>query len=150
MDLSKILAISGKPGLYRLVSRTKTGAIVESLVDGRRMPVFQSDKISSLNEISMFTISDDYPLRKVFSNIFVKENHQPIADEVKNASKADLFAYFGQVLPDMDTERVHASDIKKAINWYNLLLSKDLVDDKADEEPSDENAEGNDQNENKE
>lgn len=150
MDLSKILAISGKPGLYRLVSRTKTGAIVESLVDGRRMPVFQSDKISSLNEISMFTISDDYPLRKVFSNIFVKENHQPIADEVKNASKADLFAYFGQVLPDMDTERVHASDIKKAINWYNLLLSKDLVDDKADEEPADENAEGNDQNENKE
>ena len=150
MDLSKILAISGKPGLYRLVSRTKTGAIVESLVDGRRMPVFQSDKISSLNEISMFTISDDYPLRKVFSNIFVKENHQPIADEVKNASKADLFAYFGQVLPDMDAERVHASDIKKAINWYNLLLSKDLVDDKADEEPADENAEGNDQNENKE
>ncbi len=150
MDLSKILAISGKPGLYRLISRTKTGAIVESLVDGKRMPVFQSDKISSLNEISMFTMSDDYPLRKVFSNMFVKENHQPISDEVKNASKADLFAYFGQVLPDMDTERVHASDMKKAISWYNLLLSKDLVDDKADDEPADENAETNNQNENKE
>lgn len=149
MDLSKILAISGKPGLYKLISRTKNGAIVESLIDGKRMPVFQSDKISSLNEISMFTTSDDYPLRKVFSNMYVKENHQPVADTVKNAPKEALFTYFGQMLPDIDTERVHASDIKKAINWYNLLLSKDLVDDKADEE-TEENAENTDQSESKE
>ncbi len=132
MDLSKILTISGKPGLYALISRTKTGAVVESLIDGKRMPVFQSDKISSLNEISMFTTDEDYPLCKVFSNIYIKENHQPISDDVKNAPKAGLFAYFGEVLPNIDTDRVHASDIKKAINWYNLLLSKDMIDDKAD------------------
>ena len=149
MDLSKILAISGKPGLYKLISRTKNGAIVESLIDGKRMPVFQSDKISSLNEISMFTYDEDYPLRKVFSNMYVKENHQPVADTVKNASKEALFTYFGEMLPDIDTERVHASDIKKTINWYNLLLSKDLVDDKADEEPE-ENTENTDQTESKE
>ena len=141
MYLSKILAISGKPGLYKLVSRTKTGAIVESLIDGKRQPVFQSDRISSLNEISMFTTDEDYPLRKVFANIYVKENHQPVADDVKNASKDALFAYFGEVLPNIDTERVHASDVKKAIAWYNLLLSKDLVDEKADEEPAEEAAE---------
>ena len=146
MDLSKILAISGKPGLYKLVSRTKTGAIVESLTDGRRQPVFQSDKISSLNEISMFTTNEDYPLKKVFANIFIKENHQPVSDEVKNSSKEALFTYFGEVLPDIDTERVHASDIKKAISWYNLLLSKDLVDDKADEEPAEEAADEKSEN----
>ena len=141
MDLSKILAISGKPGLYKLVSRTKTGAIVESLIDGKRMPVFQSDRISSLNEISMFTTTEDYSLRKVFSNIYAKENHQPVADEVKNASKDGLIAYFGEVLPNIDTERVHISDIKKAISWYNLLLSKDMVDDQADEDPEEEKTE---------
>lgn len=138
MDLSKILAISGKPGLYKLVSRTKNGAVVESLIDGKRMPVFQSDKISSLNEISMFTYDEDYPLRKVFSNMYVKENHQPVDDSIKNSSKEALFAYFGEVLPNIDTERVHASDIKKAISWYNLLLSKDMIDEKADEEPAEE------------
>ena len=146
MDLSKILTISGKPGLYKLVSRTKSGAIVESLIDGKRMPVFQSDRISSLNEISMFTTEDDYPLRKVFANMFVKENHQPVSDEVCNASKEKLFDYFGEVLPNIDTERVHASDIKKALKWYNLLLSKDLVDEKADEEPAEEVAEENTEN----
>ncbi|MBR4199199.1 MAG: DUF5606 domain-containing protein [Bacteroidales bacterium] len=138
MDLSKILAISGKPGLFQLVTRTKNGAIVESLIDGKRMPVFQSDKISSLNEISMFTYDEDYPLRKVFSNMYVKENHQPVDDSIKNSSKDALFAYFGEVLPNIDTERVHTSDIKKAISWYNLLLSKDMIDDKADEEPAEE------------
>ena len=150
MDLSKILAISGKPGLFQLISRTKNGAIVESLTDGKRMPVFQSDRISSLNEISMFTTDEDYPLRKVFANMYVKENHQPVADNVKNAAKEALFDYFGEVLPNIDTERVHASDIKKAISWYNLLLSKDMVDEKGDEEPAEESSEGQENTENKE
>lgn len=145
MDLSKILAISGKPGLYKLVSRTKTGAIVESLTDGRRQPVFQSDRISSLNEISMFTTDEDYPLRKVFANMYVKENHQPVADSIKNSSKDALFAYFGEALPNIDTERVHLSDVKKAIAWYNLLLSKDLIDEKADEEPTEDTAENSEE-----
>ena len=99
MDLSKILAISGKPGLFQLVTRTKNGAIVESLIDGKRMPVFQSDKISSLNEISMFTYDEDYPLRKVFSNMYVKENHQPVDDSIKNSSKDALFAYLAKCCP---------------------------------------------------
>lgn len=139
MDLSKILTISGKPGLFQLISQTKTGAIVESLLDGKRMPVFQTDRISSLNEICMFTTGDDYALREVFRNMYVKENQQPISDEKKSLPKDKLFAYFNDFLPDVDTERVHVSDMKKAISWYNLLLSKGLVDDKTEEEkPSEE------------
>lgn len=138
MDLSKILTISGKPGLFQLISQTKTGAIVESLLDGRRLPVFQTDRISSLNEICMFTTGDDYALREVFRNMYVKENQQPVGDDKKALPKDKLFAYFNDFLPDIDTERVHVSDIKKAISWYNLLLSKGLVDDKLEEKTSEE------------
>lgn len=138
MDLSKILTISGKPGLFQLISQTKTGAIVESLLDGRRLPVFQTDRISSLNEICMFTTGDDYALREVFRNMYIKGDQQPVGDDKKALPKDKLFAYFNDFLPDIDTERVHVSDIKKAISWYNLLLSKGLVDDKLEEKTSEE------------
>ena len=128
MDLSKILAISGKPGLYELVSQTKGGAIVESLIDHKRTPVFQHDRISSLNEISMYTIDDDKPLRDILRYMFRKEEGKAVAMDIKKASNSEVFDYFGQVVPNYDTERVHASDVKKLLAWYNLLVSAGKVD----------------------
>lgn len=128
MDLSKILVVSGKPGLYELVSQTKGGAIIESLVDKKRIPVFQHDRISSLNEISMFTIDDDKPLREILQDMFRKEDGKQVNIDIKKASGAEMFTYFAQVLPNYDTERVHASDVKKLVSWYNILVSAGKVD----------------------
>lgn len=138
MDLSKILVIAGKPDLYELVSQTKTGAIVESLADKKRCPVFKTDKISSLNEISIFTTEKEKPLREVFQAIFRKEEEKKIAFEIRKASNKELFAYFKEVLPTYDTERVYASDIKKILLWYNLLNDAGRIDL---EEPEPENGE---------
>ena len=132
MDLSNILAIAGKPGLFKLVSQTKAGAVVESLLDGKRTPAFKNDKISSLSEICMFTTNEDYPLSEVFRNIYNKENKGEVSIDFKKVSTRELYAYFSEVLPDMDEERVYPSDVKKALSWYNLLLSKDLVDGEQD------------------
>lgn len=128
MDLSKILVVSGKPDIYELVSQTKSGAIVESLADKRRCPVFKSDRISSLSEISIFTTDEEKPLLEVFQNIFRKEEGKSIAFDIKKTSNADLFAYFKEVLPNYDTEHVHASDVKKVLLWYNLLNNAGKVD----------------------
>lgn len=128
MDLSKILVISGKPDIYELVSQTKNGAIVESLSDKKRCPVFKTDKISSLNEISIFTTEEEKPLREVFQSIYRKEEGKNIAFEIKKAPSKDLFAYFKEVLPNYDTERVYASDVKKVFLWYNLLNNVGKID----------------------
>lgn len=134
MDLSKILVISGKPGLFELVSQTKGGAIVESLIDHKRCPVFHNDRISSLNEISIFTDDDDKPLREILQDIFRKENEQAVAFDPKKASNDEVFKYFGEVLPNYDHDRVHASDVKKILSWYNLLISAGKIDLKESEE----------------
>lgn len=128
MDLSKILVVSGKPDIYELVSQTKTGAIVESIADKKRCPVFKTDRISSLNEISIFTTDKEKPLFEVLQNIYRKEDGKNIAFDIKKTPNADLFAYFKEVLPDYDTERVYASDIKKVLLWYNLLNTAGKVD----------------------
>ncbi|MCR4811171.1 MAG: DUF5606 domain-containing protein [Bacteroidales bacterium] len=141
MDLSKILVISGKPDLYELVSQTKTGAIVESLVDKKRCPVFKTDKISSLNEISMFTDEDDKPLREVLQAIYQKEEGKNLTFDIKKASGKELFAYFAEVLPNYDRDRVYASDVKKLLLWYNLLNNVGKIDLKEPEEPKEEKAE---------
>ena len=142
MDLSNILAIAGKPGLFKLVSQTKTGAVVESLLDGKRTPAFKNDKISSLSEICMFTNDEDYPLSEVFRNIYNKENKGQVSIDYKKVSSRDLYAYFSEVLPNMDEERVYPSDVKKALSWYNLLLSKDLIDGEMDKMLAERNGEG--------
>ncbi len=141
MDLSNILAIAGKPGLFKLVSQTKTGAIVESLLDGKRTPAFRNDKISSVSEICMFTNNEDYPLSEVFRNIYNKENKGQISIDFKKVSTKDLYAYFSEVLPDIDEDRVYPSDVKKALSWYNLLLSKDLIDGEMDKRLAERNNE---------
>ena len=138
MDLSKILAISGKPGLYKVVSQSKTGLIVESLIDGKRIPLFASHQSSALEDISMFTYGEDVPLKEVFWRIHEKENGKPSIDPKSPADK--LKEYFETILPDYDKERVYPSDIKKLLNWYNLLLDKGLITQPEAEEGSEEEA----------
>ncbi len=138
MDLSKILVVSGKPDIYELISQTKSGAIVESLADKKRCPVFKTDRISSLNEISIFTTEKEKPLAEVMQDIFRKEDGKKLTFEIRKAPNADLFAYFKEVLPNYDTEHVHASDVKKVLLWYNLLVDAGKIDL---EEPETENKE---------
>ena len=136
MDLNAVLAISGKPGLYKLVSRRKSGALVESLIDKRRIPAFSNERISSLKDISIFTEDKDIPLIKVFQSIYKVENGGKCLDS--KSSEKDLKNYMAKVLPDYDKERVHISDMKKLFSWYNILLDNNMIDDKETEVKSDE------------
>lgn len=125
MDLKDILAISGKPGLYKMIGQTKTGAVVESLIDGKRFTAFAHERISSLEEISIYTTDEDMPLKDVFKK--VSENQEGKAAIDHKASGNELKAFFLEAIPDYDEERVYTSDIKKVIRWYNLLHEKDLL-----------------------
>lgn len=129
--LKKILSISGKPGLFKLVSQAKGMIIVESLLNGRRMPAYAHDKVSSLADISIYTDGEDVPLRDVFASIKEKENGKQVQVKADNDSYKE---YMASVLPDYDKERVYVSDIKRVINWYNLLVEKGLDDFKEEEE----------------
>lgn len=126
--LKNILAITGKPGLYKLVSRGNNMLIVESLLDGKRMPTYARDKIVALSDVSMFTNADDVALSEVLTNAGKKENLKPVALDVKKASNAELQAWFDQVLPDWDRDRVYPSDIRKLIQWYNILINAGITD----------------------
>lgn len=123
MDLSNILAISGKPDLNELVSRTKNGAIVCNLVSGIKFPVFSSNSISQLSEIRMFTTEDEKPLEEIFQNAYTILEGKPTSFDPKKADSKELFDLLGKVLPNYDSERVHASDAKKLFSWYNVLLN---------------------------
>lgn len=140
MNLSKIYAVPGKSGLFYMVSHGKASGIVESLEDKKRFPVFTSDKISSLEEIAVYTEEEEVPLKKVMQNIFRKEEGKPCIDH-KSETKA-LQAYFAEILPTYDRVRVYQSDIKKILYWYNLLIKNNLVDleEDTDQTPADENA----------
>ncbi|MCK9163901.1 MAG: DUF5606 domain-containing protein [Bacteroidales bacterium] len=126
MDLSKILSISGKPGLFKLVSQTKTGALVESLIDGKRNQAFAKDKISSLEDISIFTTDEDVPLSKVFQEIFKKEDGKECINP--KSDNKQLISYMKEILPNVDQDRVYSSDMKKLFTWYNILIAKELID----------------------
>ncbi|MBD3582631.1 DUF5606 family protein [Flavobacterium selenitireducens] len=125
MNVDKILAISGKPGLFELKLQTRTGFVAESLLDGKKVTVGLRSNVSLLSEISMYTESGEKPLVEVLRAIAVKENEgaAPSAKE----DNATLLSYFGQVVPDFDKDRVYVSDIKKVFNWYNILQAKGLV-----------------------
>lgn len=132
-----ILAIAGRPGLYKLVSRGKNNLIVESLdVQHRRQPAFASDRITSLADIAMFTETDDVPLMNVLDNLKTLENGQKAGIDFKKASGDELREYFGKVLPDFDRERVHVSDIKKLLQWYNILIENGITDFKEEMKPT--------------
>jgi hypothetical protein len=125
MKLDKVLAISGKPGLFALVIQTRSGFVAESLLDGKRITVGLRSNVSLLSEISMYTYSDEKPLAEIMRTIAIKENEGPAISHKEDNAK--LIAYFKEILPDYDEDRVYASDIKKVINWYNILQSKGLV-----------------------
>lgn len=131
MDLSGIISISGMPGLYKVVAQSKTGLIVESLIDKKRIPAYSTYKISALEDISVFTTGEDMPLSEVFQKIYDKEKGGAAIDH--KAADADLKKYFGEAMPDYDQERVYISDIRKMINWYNLLHKNDLLKQKKEE-----------------
>ncbi len=137
MDLSKILAISGKPGLYKTLSQSKNGFIVESIQDGKRFTAFAHERISTLEEISIYTETDDIPLKKVFKAIYDKQAGQPITNE--QTDQKELKSFFESVVPNYDKERVYVSDIKKVVNWFNILLEHKLLDF-TEEEVKDEKA----------
>jgi hypothetical protein len=132
MDLSKILAISGKPGLYKTLSQSKNGFIVESIQDGKRFTAFTHERISTLEEISIYTETDDIPLKKVFKAIFEKQNGQPMSSQ--QSDQKELKSFFELVVPNYDKERVYVSDIKKVVNWFNILLEHNLLDFTEEEE----------------
>jgi hypothetical protein len=135
MNLEKVLSITGKPGLYALKLQTRSGFVAESLADGKKITVGMRSNVSLLSEISMYTHSEEKPLAEVMRNIAKKENNGPALSHKEDNDK--LIAYFKEVLPDYDEDRVYPSDIKKVLNWYNVLQSKGLV---SSEEPTKEKA----------
>lgn len=143
MDLTEILAISGKPGLYKMLSQTKTGMLVESMDDQKRFPVFAHEKISSLEEISIFTETEDIPLKEIFKKIHdlleggKALSHKSTPDELKD--------FFDDAVPDYDKERVYVSDIKKVIQWYNILHEKNMLEFSEEEETGGEGDEKTDE-----
>ena len=132
-----ILAISGKPGLYKLVTRGKNNLIVEALdATHRRMPAFATDRITSLADIAMFTETDDIPLMDVLENHKTVAEGKKAAVDPKKASTKELQDYFTKVLPEWDRDRVHVSDIKKLISWYNILIEAGITDFKEEMQPT--------------
>lgn len=136
MNLEKILSISGKPGLFALKVQTRSGFLAESLVDGKKISVSLKVNVSLLSEISIYTINEEKPLTEVMRSIAIKENEGPAISHKED--NATLIAYFSEILPEYDSDRVYPSDIKKVLNWYNLLQSKGMV---SKEEPKIDNAE---------
>ncbi len=124
-----ILAISGKPGLYKLVSRGKNSLIVEALDGtGKRMPAFGTDRITSLADIAMFTETEDVPLMKILAALRDLEKGKASSLNYKKASPDELHEYFTKVLPEWDRDRVHNSDIKKLLQWYDILVQAGITD----------------------
>ena len=126
--METILSIAGKPGLYKLVSRGKMNLIVEALDEThKRQPVFATDRVTSLGDIAMYTDADDIPLWQVLENVGKKENSKESSVNYKKASSKELRAYFTEVLPSWDQDRVHDSDIKKLLQWYNILVKAGIT-----------------------
>jgi hypothetical protein len=127
MTLDKVLAIGGKPGLYKLITQTRGGFVAESLIDNKRISVSVQQNVSVLSEIAIYTLTQEIPLREVLSKIKEKENGKTTSVKPKD-SKDKLEEYFFDVLPDYDEDRVYPSDIKKVLQWYNLLQQNNLLD----------------------
>jgi hypothetical protein len=126
MNLEEILSISGKKGLYKLVSKSKNSVVVESLLDGSRMPVFASTKAGSLDNIYVFTDNEDMPLKDVFKRIYEKENGGKTID-VSTARPTEIEACMAEIIPEYDPNKVHISDMKKIFFWYNQLLEHNML-----------------------
>jgi len=124
-----ILSIAGKPGLYKLVSRGKMNLIVEAVDDThRRMPAFAADRVTSLADIAIYTDSEDVPLMKILAGIRDKEEGKEVSVDFRKCSSKELRDYFAEIQPDFDRDRVHDSDIKKVLSWYNILIKNGITD----------------------
>lgn len=130
--LKEILSISGKPGLQKLVSNSSNAIIVESLIDGKRFPAYSNSKIIALEDISIYTETEDLPLKEVFKRIYTKEEGKQILSHKEANEK--IIAYFNEIVPEYDKDRVYTSDMKKIIQWYNLLTEKGLLNFTEEEE----------------
>ena len=132
--LKKILSVSGKPGLYQMVSQGKNMLIIESLTDKKRIPAYAGDKVISLGDIAIYTNEKEVPLYEVLSSVKQKENGQKVSIELSKASPDELRAYLAELLPDFDRERVYPTDIKRLLTWYNLLLEAGITEYEPQEE----------------
>ena len=127
--LKTILSVSGKPGLYKLVSQGKSMLIVEALTDGRRLPVYAREKIISLGDIAIYTDGDEVPLYEVLNSVKAKEEGKAVSSiDAARATPDELRAYMAEVLPNFDRDRVYPTDIKRLLSWYNLLISAGITD----------------------
>ena len=125
MDLRTVLSVSGKPGLFKLIAHQKNGVVVESLLDGKRTAISANANVSSLGDIAIYTYEEEVPLRDVFKTMAeVTEGKEALSHK---SSKDQLEDFFGEVLPKFDQERVYASDIKKVVQWFNILVKNDLL-----------------------
>lgn len=125
MNIESIISITGKPGLFKVISQIKNGLIVESLEDGKRMPVHGSDKVSALSDISIYTYDSDIPLSIIYDKIYKKTAGKAAVDH--KASPDELRSFLKEIVEDFDQERVYHSDLKKLFQWFNLLLEKGLL-----------------------
>lgn len=123
--LSGVISISGKPGLYKVITQTKNGLIVESVVDGRRIPVYPSDQVSSVEDISVYTQEDDVPLTEIFEKMYEATGGKESIDH--KSAPEELRSTFAGIVPDYDEERVYNSDLKKLFQWFNILVRADLL-----------------------
>ena len=126
MEFKEILAISGQPGLFRYVAQSRNGFIVESLLDGKRMNASSSSRISALSEISMYTEGEDMPLAEIYTKMYAYTEGKQGPSTKEGIAR--LKEFFGVVVPDFDRERVHDSDIKKAISWFNMLVEAGMTE----------------------
>lgn len=138
MDLKDILSIGGYGGLFKLIKKTKNGFVVESLIDKKRMQTFATSKISTLQDIAIYTEDGEMQLKDILKKIFEKEDGKQTINH--KASSEELKSFFGEVLPDYDRERVYVSDIKKVVNWYNVLVGLNMIDLEEDEENAQQDA----------
>ena len=130
--LKEILSIAGKPGLQKLISNSSNAIIVESLIDGKRFPAYSNSKIIALEDISIYTENEDMPLKEVFKRMAAKEEGKPALSHKESSEK--IIAYFNEIVPEYDKDRVYTSDMKKIVQWYNLLTEKGLLNLEEEEE----------------
>lgn len=137
MDISRILTISGKPGLYKVVGQTNNGVIVESLIDGKRTPTYANQQVSALEEISIYGNVEDIPLKDIFQKMYDVEGGKATSVSPKEKG-SELRDYFSDLVPEFDEERVYNSDIKKVMSWYNTLLDKGFIEAEPESEEANE------------
>jgi hypothetical protein len=136
--LKTILSVSGKPGLYKMVSQGKTMLVVESITDKKRIPAYNSDKVISLGDIAIYTKAKEIPLWQVLNSVKAKEEGKPITMDLQKVTPDELRDYMTEILPEFDRNRVYPTDIKRLLSWYNILLKVGIVDFEPEKEKTEE------------